>query len=103
MRPAFAIAAVLILLPALAMCKDDNMKAPIEVVKRQNEGRLMSLPGVVSVGIGRDPQGRPAIVVGLSEPSAAAQGQVPRQLSGYPVVVQTIGPLKAHPGGGEKP
>ena len=64
-------------------------------VKRENEARLMSLPGVVSVGVGQDQNGDPAIVVGLETAAPATVRQVPEKISGYPVIVQTIGTIKA--------
>ena len=56
---------------------------------------MMSLPGVVSVGIGRDPQGNPAVIVGMDSPRAETQAQIPTQLDGYPLLIQIVGPLKA--------
>lgn len=41
------------------------MSDGIHEIKRQNEKRLMALCGVVSVGVGRDSGGNPAIIVGL--------------------------------------
>jgi hypothetical protein len=56
---------------------------------------LMSLPGVVSVGIGRDPQGNPAMIVGLDSPRPETQARIPPHLDGYPLLIQILGPLKA--------
>ena len=64
-------------------------------IKRQNEAQLMSLPGVVSVGIGKDQNGHPAIVVGLAAAAPATVQQVPDSISGYPVIIQTVGTIKA--------
>jgi hypothetical protein len=86
---------VIILFSALTSCKDSTMTDEIYNVKRQNEARLMSLPGVVSVGVGQDQNGDPAIVVGLAAAAPATVQQVPEKISGYPVVVQTIGTIKA--------
>ncbi len=71
------------------------MSKPIGTVKQQNESRLLQLPDVVSVGIGRDPAGRPAIVVGLSKPNPNSEQQIPEKLGGHPVVVQVIGTIIA--------
>lgn len=70
------------------------MSDGIHEIKRQNEKRLMALCGVVSVGVGRDSGGNPAIIVGLKDATAAAR-QVPDEISGYPVVLQTVGGFKA--------
>jgi hypothetical protein len=74
---------------------DKIMIPSIQDVKKKHEARLMSLPGVVSVGIGRDPQGNPAVIVGMDSPRAETQAQIPTQLDGYPLLIQIVGPLKA--------
>jgi len=71
------------------------MTTSIQDVKKKHEARLMSLPGVVSVGIGRDPQGNPAVIVGLDSPRSETQARIPAQLDGYPLLIQIVGPLKA--------
>jgi len=77
------------------MVGDKNMTPSIQDVKKKHEARLMSLPGVVSVGIGRDPQGNPAVIVGMDSPRAETQARIPPQLDGYPLLIQIVGPLKA--------
>jgi hypothetical protein len=77
------------------MVGDKIMTPSIQDVKKKHEARLMSLPGVVSVGIGRDPQGNPAVIVGMDSPRAETQAQIAPQLDGYPLLIQIVGPLKA--------
>jgi len=77
------------------MVGDKIMTPSIQDVKKKQEARLMSLPGVVSVGIGRDPQGNPAVIVGMDSLRAETQAQIPTQLDGYPLLIQIVGPLKA--------
>jgi hypothetical protein len=72
-----------------------HMAPSIENVKDRHENRLMQLPGVVSVGIGRDPTGRPAITVGLSKRSPESEKQIPGEIEGHPVVVSVIGSIRA--------
>ncbi len=67
----------------------------IQNVKKKHEAKLMSLPGVVSVGIGLDPSGRPAVIVGLDKYRPDVQAQIPSQLEGHPLIVQILGPIKA--------
>ncbi len=86
---------VMVLLPALAVCKDTTMPPSIQEVKKKHEARLLALPGVVSVGIGRDKDGNSAIVVGLDRKRAETEAQVPSFLEEYPVLVQIIGPIRA--------
>lgn len=50
----------------------------------------------MSVGIGRDEQGRDAIVVGLDGPRPETVARLPRALEGYPVIVETTGRVRAH-------
>jgi len=71
------------------------MTPSIQDVKKKHEVRLMSLPGVVSVGIGRDPQGNPAVIVGLDSPRSETEARIPRLLDGYPLLIRIVGPLKA--------
>ena len=67
----------------------------IQDVKKRHEVKLMSLPGVVSVGIGLDPGGRPAVIVGLDKSRPEVQAQIPSQLEGHPLIIQILGPIKA--------
>jgi hypothetical protein len=53
------------------------------------------MPGVVSVGIGLDPNGNQAIIVGLDGPRPETAAKIPAMLEDYPVEVQIIGPIKA--------
>lgn len=71
------------------------MPDTIQHVKAKHEDRLMALPGVVSVGIGLDADGQPAIIVGLADRQAEASLELPETLDDYPVVKQVIGPVKA--------
>lgn len=86
---------VLALAPGLTACKDSTMTDAIYDVKRQNEADLMALPGVVSVGIGRGPNGQPAIIVGMETVAPGMTPKMPSEIGGYPVVIQTAGKLKA--------
>lgn len=86
---------ILLLLPSMAMCGDDNMPLSIKEVKKQHETRLLQLPGVVSVGIGLDENGQSAIIVGLDKPSPETEARLPAQLEGYPLVLRIVGSIKA--------
>ena len=85
----------LLFMAALLLRGDDRMTSPIQDVKKKHEARLMSFPGVVSVGIGRDPQGNPAVIVGMDSPRPETQVRIPPQLDGYPLLIQIVGRLKA--------
>jgi hypothetical protein len=71
------------------------MPASIQEVKARHESRLMAQPGVVAVGIGRDPDGKETIVVSLDRDRPEVRSNVPQTLEGYPVRVQVIGPVRA--------
>lgn len=71
------------------------MSPSIQEVKAKHEDRLLAMPGVVSVGIGRGPDGQSVIIVGLDGPRPETVKQLPKLLDGYPVRVEIIGPVKA--------
>ena len=70
------------------------MSPTIEEVKARHVDSLMALPSVVSVGIGLNEAGDPAIVVGLDAPNPDTQERIPGELEGHPVEVQIIGPIR---------
>lgn len=91
-----AVAVVLVLLiSSLGSAKDREMPATIQDVKARHARQLLAVPGVVSVGIGLDREGREAIVVGLDRPRPETQSALPTQLEGYPVRVEIIGAVRA--------
>jgi microsomal dipeptidase-like Zn-dependent dipeptidase len=60
-----------------------------DVLTRHAE-ELMRLRGVMSVGLGRDDDGRPAIVLGLENPLAVPEN-LPESVEGIPVVHRDVG------------
>ena len=90
----FRLLTILLVLPAIAMSENNKMPNLIKDVKTQHEQRLLQLPGVVSVGIGQDENGNPAIIVGLERPDPETESQLPTRLDGYPVVVRIVGRIK---------
>lgn len=88
-------AALLFALVGQAACGEMEMSATIHEVKTKHAQRLLALPGVVSVGIGKDADGNPAVVVGLDGPRPENEAEIPDVLEGYPVVTQVIGAIKA--------
>ena len=91
--------AVAVLLALLLSWTDSaaerEMPPTIQEVKAKHAPRILTLPGVVSVGVGRDAEGRDVIVVGLDRARPETQAHLPAQLDGYPVRVQIIGTVKA--------
>ncbi|HTY52409.1 MAG TPA: hypothetical protein VMB35_04385 [Methanomicrobiales archaeon] len=69
--------------------------AAIREVKARHEDRLLSLPGVVSVGIGTAAGGDMEIVVGLDRHRPGTESEVPVELEGFRVRVEVIGRQRA--------
>jgi hypothetical protein len=86
---------ILVFIPAGVMCGENQMAPSIQEVKKQHEARLLALPGVVSVGIGLDKTGQPAIIIGLDGSHPDIEAQLPAALEGYPVTVKIVGPIKS--------
>jgi hypothetical protein len=70
------------------------MPPSIRDVKAQHQGRLLALPGVVSVGLGRRPEGEAEIVVSLDRRRPRTMARLPQTLAGYPVRVEVIGQVR---------
>jgi hypothetical protein len=78
-----------------APSEDAGEQPAIREVKARHEGRLLSLPGVVSVGIGLGADGSPVIVVGLDRTRGSTLQEIPEELEGYPVQVEMVGTVRA--------
>jgi len=70
------------------------MQPSLQELKHKHEARLLALPGVVSVGIGQDDKGRPAIIIGLDKPRAQTETEIRKNLGDTPVIVQVVGTIK---------
>lgn len=84
---------VMLTAPSSVVGQERPVATGIEEVKSRHTAALMALPGVVSVGIGRDDQQQPVIVVGIDR--AERMHDIPDALQGYRVVTRVIGPVKA--------
>ncbi len=71
------------------------MPSSIRDVKKKHEARLLRLPDVVSVGIGKDENGNPAIFVGLRRANRRTKSKIPARLEGYPVQIRIVGDVRA--------
>lgn len=89
-----ACAALFVLLAITPAIGSEEMPT-IQEVKVRHESRILALPGVVSVGVGRNPDGRSCIVIGFSGPHPQTEEKIPARLEGYPVRIEIIGPLEA--------
>lgn len=91
-----AVAALVVLLISwTGFAADRAMPPTIHEVKTKHSQRFLALPGVVSVGVGRNAGGGEVIVVGLDRARPETQSKLPEQLEGYTVQVQIIGTVKA--------
>lgn len=91
-----AVAALLLLLISCTACAGERaMPATIHEVKTKHAPGILALPGVVSIGVGRDAGGVEVIVIGLDRARPETQASLPTQLEGYSVRVQIIGAVKA--------
>ena len=66
---------------------------PRASVTASEEATLLAIPGVTSVGLGRDAAGGEAVVVGVVDAGVAAR--VPREIWGVPVVIEVTGEVNA--------
>ena len=87
--------AIVLITPWLALGDDLGMSPSIQEVKKQHEARFLDMPGVVSVGIGLDPNGNQAIIVGLDASNPEIEANIPEMVEGFPVIIKIIGSLKA--------
>ncbi len=71
------------------------MSPSIQDVKAKHEVELMAEAGVVSVGIGKDTDGNPVIVVGLDRERPETVQALPKELEGYRLRVEVVGTIKA--------
>lgn len=102
----FAIAlASLLFLPLFTFNQDKqflflssslSISPTIEQVKEQYESDLLSINGVVGVGIGKC-EDQPCIKVYLENESPNLKKQIPKQLDGFKVDTQVTGAIQALP------
>jgi hypothetical protein len=71
-------------------------KKTIEEVLKEHSSKLMSLPGVVGTAQSLC-NGQPCIKVFVSRKTPKLEQRIPKNLEGYPVVIQETGKFKALP------
>ena len=89
------VMSIVLIIPLIALGDEPDMPSSIQEVKKQHEALFLDMPGVVSVGIGLDPNGNEAIIVGLDGPHPETEAKIPPVLEDFPVVIQIVGSLKA--------
>jgi hypothetical protein len=65
----------------------------VEQVFDSHRDSLLSIPGVVGAGIAKF-DGRPCIMIMVKQKSQYAEGQIPKELDGYRVIIQETGEIK---------
>ncbi|MBD2564814.1 hypothetical protein H6G95_30375 [Nostoc linckia FACHB-391] len=73
-----------------------SISQTIEQIKEQYESDLLSIDGVVGVGIG-ECEDKPCIKVYLENESPNFKKQIPKQLDGFKVDAQVTGAIQALP------
>lgn len=87
---------IMVLVGACHAADVDTMeKKSIKDIKEEHEARLMAMPGVVSVGLGLDDAGSPAVIIGIESEGYADTLILPRELYNYPVKFMVMGSIKA--------
>ena len=89
------VLSIVLIIPLIALGDEPDMPSSIHEVKKQHEALFLDMPGVVSVGIGLDPNGNEAIIVGLDGSRPETKAKIPSVLEDFPVVIQIVGSLKA--------
>ncbi len=64
---------------------------PINDVLKDHDEEILAIPGVTMIFIGADRQGTPCIKVGVEVASADVEERIPRELEGWPVVIEETG------------
>jgi len=99
MKRGFMLAVIMFgALLVLVACGSRLMTSSDDIVqvKERHEAMLMSIPGVVGVGIG-DCDGQACIKVLVQESTVELEGQIPQQLEGFKVDIEPTGPIEIQP------
>jgi hypothetical protein len=70
-------------------------QSPVEALLAREEPGLLSIPGVVSVGIAAGGPGGEHFVVGVTDAAVAAR--LPGQIGGVPLTISVTGEVDAQP------
>jgi hypothetical protein len=66
----------------------------VEQVFDTHRDSLLSIPGVVGAGIAKS-EGKPCLVIMVKDKTQYTEGQIPKELDGYRVIMQETGEIKA--------
>ena len=98
MKSVLRVAIVVVSVVVLVMGCSSPMRSSgdIAVVKERQESKLMSIPGVVGVGIG-ECEAKPCLKVFVTQQTVELERQIPQQVEGYKVDIEATGPIEAQP------
>ena len=71
------------------------MTGSLQEIKAKYEQQIIETPRVVPMGIGKDADGKIAIIIGIEHESEKIRAALPEELDGYTVEVQVTGPVRA--------
>jgi hypothetical protein len=74
----------------------EKQNVAIEKVKEQYESALMTIEGILGVGIGNC-EGKACIKVYAERESITLKKKIPKQLGGFKVELEVLGPIQALP------
>ena len=95
----YILAIIVLSVGAIFVGCGDRMTSFDEIVRVQEkyESQLMSLPGVVGVGIGACDDVQPCLKVYVVEMTPELEGQIPEQLEAFTVDIEVTGPFEILP------
>lgn len=70
---------------------------PIAAVLADHSPGLIAIPGVTAVAESRLPDGRPCVLILVARLTPELRSRLPRELEGWPVVVEESGEIRAMP------
>ena len=83
----------------MAKDKQPMPRRDINAVLHDHDRELLAIPGVVGIYVGLLEDGRtPCLKVMVTRQTPQVAREVPKQLEGYPVVVEETGPIRPMPG-----
>lgn len=71
---------------------------PLSEVLADRGAALMAIPGVTAVAESRTQDGRPCVLILVVTLSPELRSRLPRELDGWPVVIEESGEIRAMPG-----
>ena len=72
-------------------------RRPIGEVLAEHTPRLMAMPGVVGTAESALPDGQPSVMVLVVKLTPELRRAIPKELGGYPVVIEESGEIRAMP------